>query len=75
LIKNALYENVSEKKLISADEGATKRALRNQYAIAITKNNDNTKTTNNKGKIHGVFFTSSSKCHLNKKNFPDKNLK
>jgi hypothetical protein len=72
-------KNVSEKEPISADEGATKRGAsglnNNQSAIHTTLN---TKTTNNKEKIHEFnfkaaknkeFFTSNSKCHLNKKHF------
>jgi hypothetical protein len=67
------YENVSEKESTSADEGASLKIINTQY-----NNTINTKTTNNKEKMYEFnfkaaknkeFFTSNSKCHLNKKNF------
>jgi hypothetical protein len=76
------YENVSEKELISANDGVTKRAGASQKIIINTQYNRtittlNTKITNNKEKIQEFnlkaaktrnFFTSNSKCHLNNKN-------
>jgi hypothetical protein len=67
------YENVSEEESISATNGRFMLKINVQQRTTTL----NTKTTNNKEKIHEFnfkaakntsFLTSISKCHLNKKN-------